>query len=69
MGSGAIIRHPLSICQARCIVNRRIYFLILTMIGLYLLGCAPAFDRDQPPEIRYGEDICDQCGMIISTLR
>lgn len=34
-----------------------------------LAGCGPEPDPLAPPEIVYGEDICDQCGMIISDER
>ncbi|MFQ5460363.1 MAG: nitrous oxide reductase accessory protein NosL [Anaerolineae bacterium] len=32
-------------------------------------GCAGDGAADSPPEIRYGEDICAECGMIISDPR
>lgn len=32
-------------------------------------GCGPAPDPLAPPEIRYGEDVCAQCNMIISEPR
>lgn len=31
-----------------------------------LAGCAAQNAEPQPPEIAYGQDICDECGMIIS---
>ncbi|MEZ4710429.1 MAG: nitrous oxide reductase accessory protein NosL [Caldilineaceae bacterium] len=35
-----------------------------------LAGCGgPAVTPDTPPEILYGEDVCAQCGMIISDER
>ena len=48
---------------------------ILTIITLILLSgivlgaCQPAVDLSQPPDIRFGEDICDECNMIISEPR
>lgn len=39
------------------------------LIFFGLTACQSAVDLTQPPEIRYGEDVCDQCGMIISEPR
>ncbi|MDX1614372.1 MAG: nitrous oxide reductase accessory protein NosL [Candidatus Promineifilaceae bacterium] len=44
----------------------------ICLVGLLLLingACEPAKVTLQPPEIRYGEDSCDQCRMIISEAR
>jgi len=37
--------------------------------GLFLATCGPALDPLAPPEIHYGEDVCDACQMIISDPR
>ncbi len=41
--------------------------------GVLLIGltaaCAPQSSTPQPPEIIYGQDVCDGCGMIISDAR
>jgi copper chaperone NosL len=45
---------------------------ILSLFGVLLLaGCAAgaASEEPQPPEIAYGLDACDVCGMIISDAR
>lgn len=40
---------------------------LLIFLILLLAGCGgAAVDPNVPPEIVYGEDVCDQCGMIIS---
>lgn len=39
--------------------------LVLTL-STTLWGCAPADDGIHPPEIAYGQDVSDGCGMIIS---
>ncbi len=39
------------------------------LLPLLLLGCQSAADLDTPPEILYGQDICDECSMIISESR
>ena len=33
---------------------------------LALAGCGGGADTTQPPEILYGQDVCDECDMIIS---
>ena len=43
-----------------------LFWLVCT--GL-LSACGSAVQYDQPPEMRYGEDVCDQCNMIISEAR
>lgn len=37
--------------------------------ALALAACAPQSTEPQPPEIAYGYDICDNCGMLISEAR
>ncbi len=44
------------------------WFSILLVLAVVLAGCA-ARKPLAPPDIRYGEDACDQCGMIISEAR
>lgn len=34
-----------------------------------MYSCAPAGDAPQPPAVRYGEDACDECRMIINEAR
>jgi copper chaperone NosL len=47
--------------------------LVAWLASLLLLAsasaCGPAGDALAPPEIRYGEDVCAECGMIISEPR
>jgi len=49
------------------------YAILSIFIGAFiffgLTACQSSVDLTQPPDIRYGEDICDQCGMIISEPR
>jgi nitrous oxide reductase accessory protein NosL len=42
---------------------------LLLLLPLGLAACGPAPDPMAPPEIVYGEDVCDACGMIISEER
>lgn len=45
-------------------ISHRLWLVLL----LWLAACAPAGannDDPQPPEINYGLDICDSCGMLI----
>jgi len=41
------------------------------MIAMMLLatGCGQSPDTGMPPEIRYGQDLCEECGMIITEPR
>ncbi|MFW6097488.1 MAG: nitrous oxide reductase accessory protein NosL [Chloroflexota bacterium] len=39
------------------------------LLILVLASCGSAGQSDGPPQIRYGEDVCDQCNMIISEPR
>ena len=35
------------------------------LAALLLAACAPKADELQPPEIAYGHDLCEACGMLI----
>lgn len=39
------------------------------LLVVLLAACGPKVTADEPPEIAYGRDICDQCGMIIDEPR
>ena len=43
-----------------------VYGLLLTAFCLLLTACSPKSNEPQPPNIAYGQDMCDACGMIIS---
>jgi len=45
------------------------FALWILSIALALAACAPASAEPQPPEIAYGLDTCDACGMIIDEPR
>jgi copper chaperone NosL len=49
-------------------INKLLPFLGLLLIILTACGGSAA-DLDTPPEILYGQDPCDQCGMIINEPR
>jgi copper chaperone NosL len=38
--------------------------IILTLV--FLVGCAGEASLDEPPVILYGQDVCDECNMIIN---
>lgn len=42
---------------------------VLATAALLSGACAQGASSPEPPEIRYGEDICDECSMIISDPR
>lgn len=46
----------------------RLLFVFATL-ALLLGACAQGASSPAPPEIRYGEDLCDECNMIISDAR
>jgi copper chaperone NosL len=39
------------------------------LLALALSACAPGSAEPQPPDVVYGQDVCDLCGMIISEPR
>lgn len=43
--------------------------LFILAIVLVVVGCTSQTQNDGPPDIVYGEDICDECNMIISEPR
>lgn len=48
---------------------RRRLWLLLLVVGLLLSACARGETTPNPPGIRYGEDLCAECNMIISDPR
>ena len=46
----------------------KLRFLIVLLV-LFLGGCAQGVAELKPPDIRYGEDVCSDCNMIISDPR
>lgn len=55
------------VLSAMCPVSRHTFHVLL--VALLLAACAPANTGPQPPEILYGQDVCEECGMIISEAR
>lgn len=49
-------------------INKFLPFIGLLLFVLSACG-SPAADLDLPPEILYGQDACEQCGMIINEPR
>jgi len=48
----------------------RLFSLIFFVAIFFLLfACKSGANPDQPPSMRYGEDPCDECGMIINEAR
>jgi copper chaperone NosL len=54
-------------CLSRAVPARAVPCLLLA--ALLLAACAPKSNEPQPPEILYGQDLCDACGMIIDEAR
>lgn len=42
---------------------------LVVLLAILLVSCQPRPSLDTPPEIRYGEDACDLCHMIINEAR
>lgn len=42
---------------------------MLCLAILFLASCGSEVDFDQPPDIVYGEDVCERCSMIINEAR
>lgn len=38
---------------------------LILLVAIVLGACAPQSDGPQPPDIAYGQDVCDECGMLI----
>lgn len=49
-------------------MNRNALFYTWALLVMFVVGCK-APDLSAPPQIRYGEDVCDQCNMIINEPR
>jgi len=39
---------------------------VAAFVLFILVGCGQATNVEEPPEISYGQDVCERCGMIIS---
>lgn len=52
-------------------IIRRVFLVtVLALLSIILLtACGGGPDLDEPPDIRYGEDVCDRCLMIINEAR
>jgi copper chaperone NosL len=44
----------------------KVVFPALLLAVMLAGGCRQAVDTTQPPEIAYGQDVCDNCNMLIS---
>ena len=42
---------------------------LILLLAIGLAACAPQSGEPQPPDIAYGQDVCDECGMIIDEPR
>lgn len=52
------------------IITSNFYGIFILLVAFPLLAaCGSQIDPSQPPEIFYGEDVCNECGMIISDPR
>lgn len=49
--------------------NVLLFVLLLSLMSVVLSACSQGEAMPNPPEIRYGEDLCAECNMIISEPR
>lgn len=47
-------------------ITRFVLFIVHCSLFILLAACSAPTGEPQPPEIHYGEDVCDACGMLIS---
>jgi copper chaperone NosL len=43
--------------------------MFLALLSLIAIACSSGVDLDATPEVRIGQDVCQECGMIISEAR
>jgi copper chaperone NosL len=43
--------------------------LLFCFVAVLLVACGSEVDFDDPPDIVYGEDVCERCSMIINEAR
>ncbi len=56
--------------QTRAATGRWLVFgLFISVAAVLITACSSGPDLEQPPDIRYGEDACDRCLMIINEAR
>ncbi|GJM40008.1 MAG: hypothetical protein DHS20C20_02900 [Ardenticatenaceae bacterium] len=48
-----------------------LFFISLSLLlaVFFLMSCSTSANLDEPPEIVYGQDVCDECSMIINEER
>jgi copper chaperone NosL len=49
-------------------INTKFFFFLWLSLAI-LASCSPKPDGPQPPEIRYGQEMCSTCGMVIDDPR
>lgn len=50
-------------------MGKKLGTIALLLAALFVASCGNEPDFDQPPDIRYGEDTCERCLMIINEAR
>lgn len=50
-------------------MKRLLFLIIFGVVGITIIGCGGEVNLDEPPEIVYGQDVCDACGMLINDPR
>ncbi len=47
-------------------MKNKIFFSLATLLLIFLAGCSQSANVQEPPDIAYGQDVCERCGMIIN---
>jgi copper chaperone NosL len=55
--------------QAASRIIRIVALALVTVAAAGLMACGPRAGEPQPPEIHYGQEMCDECGMLIGEPR
>lgn len=46
--------------------SKRYFILMAALLIVVMASCGSSSNPEEPPDIRYGEDVCDRCMMIIN---
>ena len=72
--NGSVRKRSLTLIDRKTLARglsgrRRLAGLLLLFAATLFSACGAAVDFDKPPDIVYGEDICERCSMIINEAR
>lgn len=65
-GGWQVARSRWQVASQQAVVRGLLSVVWSMLLLAALVGCGGGADTTQPPEILYGQDVCDECDMIIS---